>query len=111
MRRIITAIVLLLGTVVLGASLAFSQRGGDERGRGVLGVLSKGQAVTVKDVSGRYEINIFANGPDMLGYKVVDVGNDYVVVEDIAGVTELRIPVYSIKAVSILKAGGRHFSQ
>ena len=51
-RRTIIAIG-LLGTVVFGASIAFSQRGGEERGRGVLGVLSKGQAVTVKDVSGR----------------------------------------------------------
>ena len=47
----------------------------------------------------------------MLGYKVADVGHDYVVVEDIAGVTELRIPIYSVKAVSILRAGGRNLSQ
>jgi hypothetical protein len=110
MRRIIIGIV-LLGMVAFVASLAVSQRGGEERGRGVLGELSKGQAVTVKDVSGRYEIHIFTNGPDMLGYKVLDVGPDYVVVEDIAQVTELRIPIYSIKAVSILRTGGRNFSQ
>ena len=102
-RKIIA--ILLLGMVAFGTSFAFSQRG-EEHGRGgVLSVLSKGQAVGVKDVSGRYEISVI---PDMeiLGYKVVDVGSDYLVVRDITGVTELRIPIYSIKAVSILKTGG-----
>ena len=110
MRRALIGIV-LLGVVVLSSSLAFSQRGGEERGRSVLSVLTKGQAVSVKDVGGRYEIGVFSNGPDMLGYKVVEVGHDYVVVQDISQVTELRIPIYSVKVVSILKAGGRDFSR
>jgi hypothetical protein len=104
MRRAIIGIV-LLGIVVLASSLAFSQRGGEEKGHGgVLSVLSKGQAVSLKEVSGRYEIGIIPEA--MLGCKVVEVGADYVVVKDIAGVTELHIPIYSIKAVSILKATG-----
>ena len=104
MRHTIIVIV-LLGVVIFGASLAFSQKGGERRGgEGILSVLSKGQAVSVKDVSGRYEIGVMPNA-EMLGYKVVVVGSDYVVLQDIAGVTELRIPIYSIKAVSILKAG------
>jgi len=90
--------------VVLASSLAFSQHG-EEHGRGVLSVLSKGQAVSIKDVGGRYEIGVMPNA-EMLGYKVVEVGSDYVVVKDIAGVTELRLPIYSVKVVSILKVGG-----
>lgn len=105
MRRAIIGIV-LLGMVVLASSLAFSQRGGeDHRSQGVLSVLSKGQAVSVKDVGGRYEIGIISN-VETLGYKVVEVGSDFLVVQDISQVTELHIPIYSIKAVSILKAGG-----
>lgn len=103
MRRTVIAVV-LLGIIVFGSSLAFSQRGGEEHGRGVLGVLSKGQAVSVKEVNGRYEIGVIPN-MGMLGYKVVEVGSDYLIVEDIVQVTELRIPIYSIKAVSVLKAG------
>ena len=110
MRRTFIAIV-LLGVIVFGTTFAFSQRGGECGGHGVLSVLSKGQAVTVKEVGGRYEIGVFANGPDMLGYKVVDVGSDYVVVEDISQITELRIPIYSVKAVSILKVGGQNLSR
>jgi len=39
----------------------------------------------------------------VLGHKVVEVGADFVVVEDIAGIQQLRIPVYSIKSVGITK--------
>ena len=109
MRRVIIGIV-LLGMVVLASSLAFSQRGEEHGRRGVLSVLSKGQAVSLKDVGGRYEIGIISN-VGMLGYKVLEVGSDYLVVKDIAEVTELHIPIYSIKAVSILKAGGQNLSQ
>ena len=73
--------------------------------RGVLAVLHAGQPVTLKDTNGRYEINVFDNGPDLLGYKVVEVGGDYVVLQDVAGVNELRIPIYSVKAVVTLKVG------
>jgi len=104
MRQTVIGIV-LLGIVVFASSLAFSQKSGERRGgEGVLSVLSKGQAVSITDAGGRYEIGVMPNA-GMLGYKVVTVGSDYVVVQDIAGVTELRIPIYSIKAVSILKAG------
>ena len=42
----------------------------------------------------------------MQGYKVLEVGVDYMVVQDIAGVTEIHIPLYSIKAVIRLKVPG-----
>ena len=108
MRRTVIGIV-LLGVIVFGTPFAFSQRGEEHR-RGVLAVLSKGEAVTVKEVGGRYEIGVMPN-MEMLGYKVVEVGQDYLVVEDISQITETRIPIYSIKAVSILKMGGRNLSQ
>lgn len=38
-----------------------------------------------------------------LGHKVVEVGTDFIVVEDLVGVTETRIPIYSIKAVTITR--------
>lgn len=105
MRHPVSSIV-FLGVIVLGASLAFSQRGG-EQGQGVLSVLSKGQAVSLKDIGGRYEIGVFAEGPQILGYTVMQVGNDYVVLQDIVKVIELRIPIYSVKAVSILSTKGQ----
>lgn len=70
---------------------------------GVLSVLRPGQSITLKDADGRYEIGIFANGPDLLGHKVVEVGGDYVVVQDVSGVNEVRIPIYAVKAIVTLK--------
>ncbi len=106
MRQIVVFLA-AVAAIILGTSIAFSQRG-PERGReGVLSVLTKGQAVSISEVAGRYEISIFSNGPNMLGYNVVEAGQDYVILEDIAHVRELRIPIYSVRAVTVLKLGGK----
>ena len=70
---------------------------------GVLSVLHAGQPVNLADADGGYKLNLFEDGPGVLGHKVVEVGSDFVVVEDIAGIQQLRIPVYSIKSVGITK--------
>jgi hypothetical protein len=72
----------------------------------VLGVLAKDQAVSLKDSGGRYEIVVYADGPGVLPYKVIEVGSDYVVVQDIAEVSEWHIPIYSVKAVNIVRTKG-----
>ena len=101
MRRI--TISLAAAIIIVGTTIAFSQHGPEQGGEGVLSVLSKGHAVSLTDAGGRYEIAVLTNGPEMLGYNVVELGRDYVVIEDIAHVKELRIPVYSVKAVVVLK--------
>ena len=72
---------------------------------GVLSVLHAGQSVNLADTDGGYKLNLCEGGPEVLGHKVVEVGADFVVVEDIAGIQQLRIPVYSIKSVGITKIG------
>jgi len=106
MQRTSTIIAFLAAVAV--ASLAISKQPTPEQtGRGVLSVLSKGQAVSVKEGAGRYEIGILTEGMDVLGYNVLEVGQDYVVVQDLAGITELRIPIWSIQAVQVVKSGER----
>ena len=105
MPRRITICLAVVAVIILGSSIGFSQRGPERSGEGVFSVLSKGQAVSLTETGGRYEIGIFTNGPEMLGYNVIEVGRDYVVVEDIAHVREVRIPIYSVKAVEVLKVG------
>ncbi len=34
-----------------------------------------------------------------LGHKIIEIGDDFVVLEDLAEVTQTTIPVYSVKAV------------
>ena len=72
---------------------------GQEKGRkGFLSVLKEGQGIVLKEATGRYEITLMEGG-----HKIIEVGPDYIVAEDIAGVTETRIPVYSIKSIARIK--------
>ena len=68
---------------------------------------SKGQAINLKDAAGRYAIIVLPKGPETLPYKVAEVGQDFVVIQDSVGITELRIPLWSIKEVQVLKVGGK----
>jgi hypothetical protein len=96
--------ILVSVIVAFLASGIFSASGqAPARPQGVLAVLRAGQAVNLKESSGRFEIGVFDKGPDVLGHKIVEVGNDYVVLQDIAGVSETRIPLYSVKAVTTWK--------
>jgi hypothetical protein len=92
-------ILLLVGILVVASGQA------PGKPHGVLSALRAGQPVNLADADGGYKLNLFQDGPEMLGHRVVEVGPDFVVVEDIAGVQQLRIPVYSIKSVGITKIG------
>ena len=65
-------------------------------------MLKAAQSVTVKENGGRYEVTVMDEV--RLGHRITEVGADYLVVEDVAGVTETRIPIYSIKAIVRLKS-------
>ena len=89
--------------VVLCAALALSclspEASGQDKGRkGFLSVLKEGQGIVLKEATGRYEITLMEGG-----HKIIEVGPDYIVAEDIAGVTEIRISVYSIKSIARIK--------
>lgn len=64
--------------------------------------LSVGQKVGVKEVQHVYVITVF-KGLDIAPYKVVQVGADYIVLEDALGLNELRIPIYAIKSITTTK--------
>jgi hypothetical protein len=108
MRIPITAIVISAAVILAGSLLAPGQGGQSQQGDGVLSVLHKDQPVGIKEVAGRYEINVIPGGPPMLSHKVVEAGQDFLVLEDIVRFTELRIPIYSIKAVTVLHLPATH---
>lgn len=89
--------VMLCATLAV-ACLSPVASGQEKSRKGFLSVLKEGQAVVLKEAAGRYEITLMEGG-----HKVIEIGPDYVVVEDIAGVTETRIPVYSIKSIARIK--------
>lgn len=101
MKRTILAViaVCLLG---LG-SITTSQAPAQQR-REFLSVLKPKQPVLIKEVAGRFTISTMDDLPDTLTHKVVEVGSDYVAVEDIAGFQQTRIPVYSISSIVRIKS-------
>jgi len=98
--------VVLLVTVVL-VSILLAQAEPRREAAGVLGVLRKGQPISLKDRGSRYEITLFEGTNIPMGHEVVEVGSDYLVVKDIANVTVSRIPIYAVKSVNTMRTGGR----
>lgn len=91
----IVLVALCLVSFFLFSSPSESQ---DKKPKGFLSVLKEGQSIVLKETAGRYEINLMEGT-----HKVIEVSSDYIVVEDMAGVTENRIPIYSIKNISKIK--------
>ena len=60
--------------------------------------LKTGQIVSVKEVVGKYELIINEKTP--VGSKVIEIGDDYLVIEDPSGLVETRIHVTSIKSIA-----------
>ena len=78
-----------------------TSHGQDKPKKTFLSGIKEGQTISVREVGGRYEISVMKRMP--VGHKVLEVGIDYILVEDPASVTETRIPVYSIKSIVTLK--------
>ncbi len=95
MRYLVAAVGVLL--LVLATAAA----GPGDKGGGIFAPLEKGQKVALREVGDRYQINVVPGVE--LGYEVVEVGPDYVVLVDAAGVTETRIPVYAVKSVTVMR--------
>lgn len=63
-----------------------------------LSKLKVGQEVSLKEANGRYEIIVMKRLS--LGHRVVEVGEDYVELLDVSGVTTTIIPIYSIRSIT-----------
>lgn len=98
MKRIILALAVVLA-LALTPLLGSAQ---DKPHRGMFAALKVGQSVNLKEADGRYVIMVMKDLA--IGHKIVEIGADYVVLIDAAGVTETTIPVYSIKAIVKVKA-------
>ena len=90
----------LIVAAVLLAIIATSY-GQDKPKKTFLSALKEGQVVSIKEVAGKFDITVMKNAP--VGTKVLEIGSDYVVLEDPAGVMETRIHVTSIKSIIRLK--------
>ena len=98
-----SAMIVVVFCAMAMATAAIDAHGQEKARRTFLSALKEGHTVTLKETSGRFEIMLGDEKFGARGHKVVEVGTDYVVVEDLAGVTERRIPVYSIASIVKLK--------
>lgn len=67
-------------------------------------ILKKDQKVGLQETPNGYHIKVFKNfavEPSL--YKVIEIGADYIVIEDAISVNEIRIPIYSIKSITTVK--------
>lgn len=99
-----TSVAAVVVAFVMTAHLAFSYSQDREPERkGVLSVLRVGQSVILKEIGDRYEVSFLEREVGVLGHKVVAVGQDWIVVQDLVGAIETRIPIWSIRAVTVIK--------
>lgn len=100
-RRIVATLIAVTFAVVALFSTATSQPTPATR-RSVFSTLKAGQSVTLKERGGLYEVGTLDEaGP--LTHTVVEVGDDFLVLRDDAGVTESRIPVTAVRAVVLVR--------
>ena len=64
----------------------------------VFSSLKVGQQVGLKDHGTAFEISFLSEDVPQ-SHKIIEIGEDFVVLEDVAEVTQTTIPVYSVKAV------------
>ena len=93
--RVLTVLAVML--VVIPAT----SNAQDKPKKNFLSALKEGQSIVLKENAGRYEILVMKDV--RLGHTVIEVGTDYVVLEDPAGVMETRIHIMSIKSIIRLK--------
>ena len=94
--RFAALVAFVVLALVLGSAAA--QRGGAARS-GLFAPLQKGQWISLKEKAGAFEINVVPGA--VSGRRVVEVGQDYLVVEDLTALTQTRIPIYAVRVITV----------
>ena len=92
-------ILAAVASIILAVGVAAAPKA--EPKKGLFAPLEVGQQVGLKEAAGGYTIRVMPGVP--LGQKVVEVGSDYVLLEDPTGTTQTRIPVTAVRAVVVTK--------
>jgi len=88
----------LMTATWMHAGTAWAQQSG--RG-GVFGGLTVGQVVSVQEKQGYIELNMILPNPQNVGsHRVVEIGTDYLVIEDVVQVTRSWIPATAIRRIN-----------
>ena len=88
--------ILIVGLITVGTALGAQDV---EKPRSMFSMLKVGQAVNLSDHGSAYSLRIFEEDNVPLSHTVIEIGEDFIVVRDIAEVTDSIVPLYSIKAI------------
>ena len=100
-------LILLLLVVLSFATFNATGQAPPEKRNQFLSVLKEGQPISLKEVQGRFEISFVEGLAVPQGYKIIEIGADFLIVQDITGINEIHIPLYSIKAITKMKLQGK----
>jgi hypothetical protein len=87
--------------VVLAIALGAAAAPKESKKPGLFAPLEAGQRVVLREKDHGYEIGVVPGAE--LSHKLVEVGPDYLVVQDTAGVVETRISIWAVKAVTVTR--------
>lgn len=87
----------LAALLLLALSSSFAVEA-PKKPKGIFSSLKVGQPVTLNDHGAAFSFSFLDEGLP-LTHKVIEVGEDYVVVQDAAGVSDTLIPAYSLKGI------------
>ena len=106
-KTILCPIILLACAIVAARSIGTAAPPAERKEITFLEHLKPGQAVALTEKDGRYEIGVFPPSYQPLGHKVIEVGPDYIVFRDLVQIFDTVVPVYSIKAIRVLRVSGK----
>ncbi len=106
-RTIFCLTILFVGAIVAARSIGTTAPPAERTETTFLAHLKPGQPVALTEEDGRYEIGVFPQAYQPLGHKVIEVSQDYVVFRDLVEITDTIVPIYSIKAIKVLRVGGK----
>ena len=90
-----------LGLITLVALVAAAEPRAENKAGRFFAVLEKGQKVSLKETAAGYQIGVMPGVE--LGVTVKDIGADFIVLEDLATITETRISIYAIKSITVTR--------
>ena len=89
----------VVALIAAGAALSAQNA---PKAKSILSTLKVGKSVSLKDEGAGYSIS-FLDEEVPQSHTVIEIGDDFVVMRDIAGVTETVVPVYSLKSIERVK--------
>ena len=103
MKRSIIALIAITLVIVFVGIVESQQVNQRPRTRSLLKLFAVGQAAAIKDAGFNVELTDYPDAKNPLGYTVIEVADDYVVLRNLTGNIDTAIPTSSIKSVSTFR--------